>query len=78
MKETELLNDAINNFQSYIKRAIKHFGSVQKVALIVQVSIPTVERWAAGVTAPLFTFRSGTYKILKEHGFIWSKDVEGN
>ena len=52
-------------FKALIKRAIK-IKSVWFIAAYLQVSCPTVRRWAEGTSAPHPLMRPGTKKALEE------------
>ena len=51
-------------FQSLILQALKEM-TVREVAVIAQTSLPTVQRWASGQSAPLKSFEKHIMNAIR-------------
>ena len=72
---------SMTEFQSFILRALKEM-TVREVAEIAKTSLPTVQRWASGATAPVQSFQKHIMnaiepEMLRREDVIYDKYFGG-
>lgn len=63
-KRNYIPSDSETEFQNFILRALKEM-TIRELAVLAQTSLPTVQRWASGRTAPVQSFRKHIMKHIE-------------